>query len=467
MSARVACALLCAWVLGACTPITGMDARDAAADAASATDAPPLADVPPPSDVTAEDTAACPASTGRAGAVERVDTLDHNDPALVGFEMTTAARDGEGRTYLVGGVARCSYSSSRKEPAVVRLLASGEVDRTFGRQGRVCVPSPLAQSGYTGFATDIALARDRVVIVGSHALMNSSLIMGYVAVLDLDGALDPGFAASGFFSFPYRPPWLFPMAHVSAVLADDEGMTLVGGDTSQWVLGSYGAVARLRWDGTLDPEFNHQSVLVDLESGGFSDVVRTSWGYVLAGSSRTLAPRLLAIDAQGRRVPWFGVGGAAQRDVPQSFVVRSIVVDPRGGYALAGAYGYSEDLSSLVGAVARVDAFGRFDATFGTDGLRVSPWLRHPSYLLRRTFARQCDGQLLLAATRTGLTSVLSRVTGDGRVDESFGDRGDATLSQTASETLSPTAVLVADDGHVEVWASSGAAAISRYIVAP
>lgn len=443
--------------LAACTPVTGRAARDAApADA----DAPPVVDAaddggPAALDVVVDDVEGCPRASGPSGVVSTAPFVSSSAAAFERFGAISARVDGRGRIWMFGQSVRCLRPEAMGELAVLRLLPDGTLDARFGEGGRACLSSPQAVGGSYGDVQDLAFHGERVVVAGSELAANG-MATGVVAVLTDDGRPDPAFAQGGFFTFPNGVPWDFPVRYLSALSVSDEGVVVAGTDLNRFAIGTYGVLWRLDWSGRRDVTFGEAGRVVVPQVQSFSVLLPTPWGLLAAGSSRRSAPYLLALDRRGAPVPWFGRDGVAQRSLTRGLLVNGALADSRGGYVLAGSWGDVTRLDTLVAAAVRFDAAGGFDPTFGVGGVFVSPWLRHPSYLLARTLARQCDGRLLLGATDRGIVAKVHRLTPDGRLDVSFGVEGTATVDILPT-WLSPTALFASpDDGAITLLGVTG-----------
>lgn len=460
-----------AMILVACTPVTGMPSRDASvADAATdaATDV-TAGDVGPAApDVSVDDVSGCPRGTGSAGVSTPVPFANPDAAAFAHFSATGVRRDDRGRLWFFGRSIGCRRPDAATEPTVLRLLPDGTLDEGFGVGGRVCVSSPQSTAGSNGRIRDVAFHGGRAVLVGAEVASNGTYATGIVALLTDDGRLDPTFAQGGIITFPDGVvPWEFPSRFLSAVAVDDEGITVAGTDYDQFWVGTYGVLSRLTWAGRRDVAFGDAGRVIVTDVQSFAVILPTAWGLLAIGSSRRAAPYLLALDRRGARVPWFGDGGVAQRALSRGLIVNGAIADSRGGYVIAGSSGGAARLETLVAAAVRFDGAGRFDESFGAGGVFVSPWLRHPSYLLAPTLARQCDGRLLLAATDRGVVGKVHRLTPDGHPDGTFGVEGTVTVDVLPT-WFSPSALFESPlDGVITLLGGNGSMMPMRFALSP
>jgi uncharacterized delta-60 repeat protein len=132
---------------------------------------------------------------------------------------------------------------------------------------------------------------------------------------------------------------------------------------------------------------------------------------------------IVRLTPQGQLDPTFGQDGKTFIERPQSRLVFSdrVCVMSDGRIVFSGvAYGEATDVPPEK-FVTRLRTDGSLDSSFGDGGTASAPGV---STLLEV----QADGKLVFAATRPGLDgndqTLLSRLTAEGRPDESFGEDG-------------------------------------------
>jgi uncharacterized delta-60 repeat protein len=132
-----------------------------------------------------------------------------------------------GDIVLVGYVDTVAGS----EVALTRLLPDGTLDGSFGTSGRTHVAVPnFTIVGVSGATLDPS---DGIYVTGYQ---------GYLAHFTSNGALDPSFASSGFYS---------TTNHFESVAVDRDGKPVVVGSYNNLVL-----AIRLTTAGQIDPTFN-------------------------------------------------------------------------------------------------------------------------------------------------------------------------------------------------------------------
>jgi uncharacterized delta-60 repeat protein len=219
-------------------------------------------------------------------------------------------------------------------------------------------------------------------------------------------------------------------------------------------------LARFSSDGQLDASFGSGGLLtttVESHSAAFALLQEPDGMLVVAGSSdpapvnNQMGTTFLArYDADGRVDTSFGTEG-------------TVVIGPGGvpGGAVAGALLQQPDgklvvsVPSVPPRVVRVLPDGRLDATFGTGGTVATPRGTSATSLVL-----QPDGKLVVAGTSDPAppnnfmpTAFLVRYRADGRVDTSFGTGGTATVAGVASSgrglVLQPNGKLVVAGDHL------------------
>lgn len=350
----------------------------------------------------------------------------------------------------VGGVARLNVSSDLRrgaahsvavqpdgrivaagwgnsEGALMRILADGSLDPSFGRGGRLILPWYLDIVG-------VALQSDgHIVAVGRSS--GSPRAVFLLLRVSPDGRLDPSFGDGGLVSTPFASGEAY--ANAVAVQADDA--IVVAGQWSATTTSSRFAAARYTPDGVLDTGFGIGGLATVAGSAG-SDfasalAVRSDGGVVLAGSTTGAAGRAFGVarlTASGTPAADFGAGGSVALDL-SSFDDDAVAVAayPDGRIAVGGG--------TVVGgqqafALARLLGDGTLDPAFGQGGIAHAAVGGTPTGLVR-----QADGGLALCGHSSDggplrLTAV--RFTAGGILDASFDGDGIVTTPIGSSHAL-------------------------------
>jgi uncharacterized delta-60 repeat protein len=321
------------------------------------------------------------------------------------------------------------------------LAAPGDLDSTFGIGGRVL--TPVAGSDV---AEGVLVQADgKIVAVGTSY---SGVFRGGVVRYLTTGGLDLGFATGGKFT--------------STVLT--EGSGVVQQPDGKLVVAAQGpkdfALARLDTSGALDPTFGTGGItLIDpdprfatartvvLQPNGKAVVV----GHVQIGDGLDFAVR--RYDADGAVDLTFGTLGLVATPVgPTTDIGRDVALEPDGRIVVAG-YTYDANVQYSHVAIARYLPDGSLDGSFGLGGKVVTPFA---IYDFAEAVALQPDGKIVVAGS--SYTNLLvARYDATGALDPTFGTGGAATVSVGPSLSyLSHVAVLpdgriIASGGRLDV----------------
>jgi uncharacterized delta-60 repeat protein len=283
---------------------------------------------------------------------------------------------------------------------LARYVPSGLLDTEFGVGGYVETPV-----GDWAKADAIAVQLDgKIVVAGTRSPPKGEDVQSefVLARYDADGSLDTSFGTNGIVStvVPESPPpstgsdtSMPPFADVSSVAVLPNGEIVVGGSAGLEVQSSslYGSYVRSYF------------VLARYQPNGSLD-------------------------------PAFGDGGMVQTRFDGDLTLSGTVVSPDGKIVAVGsAYGgeHPDYTSRMV--VARYNPDGSLDLTFGRAGkVATSPAL----YFAGGPFAALLNGKIVVSGqTHDGL-ALFARFTADGRIDETFGNKGYATVNRPAASKL-------------------------------
>jgi uncharacterized delta-60 repeat protein len=342
----------------------------------------------------------------------------------------------DGRILIAGFAAL----SDRRDGAVLRLLPDGNIDTSFGIQGRRL----LGIASEDGFAqiTGMQLQSDgRIVLFGRDR------DRGLVFVrLHADGSFDHSFDLNGV-----RIVLLEEDSNTSARMAFDHAGRLVGvGSMGSTDSAQCALIVRLEPNGAMDASFGANGrvcLLPDAGSPGATtgDVAALPDGNILvAGSaisgeavpSENVDMFALRLASDGTPDPDFGNAGwrLVAFDQGRDFrdFAHGLNVDDGGRVTLAGS---AETLQSGSMAIARLTPGGQLDAGFGSSGRVLIPF-EHDDQPDRGSAAtrviRLHDERLFVggAATRhhslnafrpAGAAAILNS---DGTIDTCFEENG-------------------------------------------
>ena len=224
----------------------------------------------------------------------------------------------DGRIIVAGSRRR----SSEESRILIRLLANGEFDDTFGASGVVVVAG--FYDGRHG-ATSNLTTRTHVLrtAMGAYRVTARSDAGCQVIGLTGDGALDPAFGTSGIVQVDSSG------FACSSMLAQVDGRLVVGGDDNF----ESAFVTRLLAGGQPDPGFAATAVsdslgrITALAMGPNGTIVVAGKGKLSAATSHAAAPIVLRLLANGELDASFGDVGQSAIDMPSEVGSDSLLHD--------------------------------------------------------------------------------------------------------------------------------------------
>ncbi|HEY7281563.1 MAG TPA: hypothetical protein VID47_08220 [Actinomycetota bacterium] len=292
--------------------------------------------------------------------------------------------------------------------ALPALASAGDLDPTFGHDGKVRVSS-------TDGASDVAIQPDgKTVAVGaSH---------GHITVMrfDRDGTLDHTFSGDGV---AHLTTGQGRTDFANAVAIHLGKIVVVGTSVRQSDSGFATAILRLDSDGTLDHSFSgdgRQLLRVGSESTGEDVAIQGDGRIVVAGTSdgEFLVVRRLA---NGAPDPSFSNDGSDRTAFVQEAEARTVGIDPTNGrIVVGGTFDSGTGPHDLV--LAAYTKSGDLDHTFSQDGKMIRVTSTRGGLA---AIAILASGRILVAGTtRSGQAKgqfLVEKYTRTGAFDTSFG----------------------------------------------
>ena len=272
-------------------------------------------------------------------------------------------------------------------------------------------------------------------------------IGGTRVAMKSSGALDPSFSGDGavvrFISSGSRPP--FEVSdEATAVAVDASGRIVVAGHGTDWPL----AVVRYNSDGTADGGFG-SSGFVGINPGALTGaahgmILQPDGRILVAGSAgRPLVFTVARLNADGSLDATFGTGGIAHNDLASDAVAYAVALQPDGRIVLAGTVSLANGQGTCL---MRFNADGSLDTSFGSGGVTIES---HSGVGIGAAMALQADGGIVVA----GGSFVVARFTETGALDAGFGAGGYADLT-AGFDGSEARAVVVQPDGKIVVGGS-------------
>ncbi len=262
------------------------------------------------------------------------------------------------------------------------------------------------------------------------------------------GALDPSFGNGGVVKTNVQLDGYLGSAGAFGVAVLEDDSVLAVGREDEW----YGDFAVVRWRayGTLDPGFGISGrVLTDFAGDAdhaLAVVARPDGTFVVTGSAVIAGASQFAMAcyrADGSLEPSFGDDGKVLTAIGDWTAATAIAMQADGRIVVAG--------TATVGgssrfALARYDANGALDASFGSGGVTTNSVLGVDDAI--RAVALQGDGKIVVAGDALNGAKrdlALARYSADGSLDDGFGSAGTVTGAVTAGNDTAFTVAVQAD----------------------
>ena len=266
-----------------------------------------------------------------------------------------------------------------------------------------------------------------------------------------DGQLDRTFGEAGLVQFTSNANVLHTG---TAVALEPDGRIVVAGARGDDLL-----VLRLLEDGAPDEAFGNAGVVIDLQNGAATRLVRApDGGYRITTVARAVdlasesTCRVVALAADGVLDQSFGTGGSvdAAPDATGSVSCEGLAIQPDGRLLVAGSASLGSDGSGLL---VRLLPDGSPDDTFSasTVGAQMSQ---------ATALALEPDGKVLVAGRGpSGIAgAVVARLNADGLPDTTYGNAGTTWIDPPSSQAQVAVVhdMAVGADGSLTVAGSRG-----------
>ena len=319
----------------------------------------------------------------------------------VGGRVTTdlAGGDDYGQSLAVqadGKVLLAGYAlnpvSGTNDFAVVRYNANGTLDYSFGVAGKVL--TPIGSADEEAYA--LVIQSDAKFVAAGHSYNGSNWDFALVRY-NPDGSLDNSFGNGGKVLTPVGGNNDF----ANALAMQPDGKLLAAGSSVNG--GNYDDFALVRYnaDGSLDSSFGSGGKVVTSISVANYDfanalAIQPDGKLVAAGQSNNVSNwnfSLVRYNANGSLDSSFGTGGKVMTSMGTTFAGANALAVQSDGKLVAA--GHSADSSYTDFALARYNANGTLDSSFGNGGKAITPIGRSSDYI--NALAIQPDGNLVAA----------------------------------------------------------------------
>lgn len=327
----------------------------------------------------------------------------------------------DGKVVVVGSTLSADYTNS--DFAVVRYLASGALDTTFGTGGKVMTGIGTGND----IAFDVAIQADGKIVVAGETNDSSGSNANFAVVrYNANGTLDTTFNTTGKVVTGIGS--LDDYATCIGIQSD--GKIVVGGYTYVSADATNFALARYNTNGALDTTFNTTGkVSTDLGGVEVAEalIVQSTGKILVAGFTGNIAgdytnSALVRYNANGSLDTTFNTTGKVITNMGPTYnYIDAIAVQADGKIVTAGSM-----VEAGVG-VARYTTSGALDTSFNTTGKVITPFTGAGAGDVVHGVTIQGDGKIVVAgSTRVADEddAALVRFTSSGTVDAGFGNSG-------------------------------------------
>jgi uncharacterized delta-60 repeat protein len=376
-----------------------------------------------------------PEWTGGAGGLKAVAVQGSN--IVVGAPLSRS--DGNTFTYNFG---------------LTRLTDGGALDPAFGSGGRVITDF----SGEYDLLYDLAVQADGKIVAGGSMEWNRFLVARYLA----NGTLDTSFGGDGWATTDLEGS----DGNEGALALAPGGKIVLAGEADD--VGSTVRVALARFDGSgaLDTSFGGDGAValragVGLSTGNAHALQVLADGRIVVGGTANRVDSdfvALRYGPGGTLDASFGAGGVAFADFAMMYDVgEAVAVQPDSKVLMAG---FAETPGAYDFALARFNADGTPDASFGGDGLVTTDFAGGTDWAYALLLLP--GGKFLVAGSAERETSAgfdvdfaLARYNPDGSLDTSFGSGG-KVMTDFAGQADQAMSLALQPDGKIVLAGSAG-----------
>ena len=317
--------------------------------------------------------------------------------------------------------------------ALIRYLADGSVDSSFGTSGIAEIPVPGA---FAYLNAGVRQADGKLVVVGeSVTTFDENWDWRFVvARVNPSGSLDTTFGTNGVVVLDTDPSVVQQYANFGDVVIQPDGKIVAAGHAGQADADFEGFVARFEANGTLDPTFGYQGLRY-LSVGTFDTNVRTlalqpDGKLVIAGryengpDDATGDSFVARLHADGNLDLSFGQNGVVKTAASSNMdEFTTVTVLPDGRILAAGEMTNSDATQSYF-LLARYESNGDIDLNFGNGGIASVGML---TFNFVGGMVVEANGRIVLAGTASDGNAgdfALARFNTTGDLDPTFGPNG-------------------------------------------
>jgi uncharacterized delta-60 repeat protein len=337
------------------------------------------------------------------------------------------------------------------------LSGAGSLDSTFGSGGIVTT----ALGSNTSAAYAVTLQSDGKIVAAGDEQTSIGADYFAVARYTTAGALDSTFGSGGSVAISF---FQNEFEHLGGAAIDGSGRIVLAGVANNTRQGkSYIALVRVNSNGSLDSSFGSKGIVTtSIIKGSEMDalVIQPDGKLLVAGWAGTSAI-LARYNANGSLDSSFGSGGIVTTTLGFGQAnLHTLALQSDGKILAGGAESPSATGNPYIFAVARYNANGTLDATFGSGGVVTTTIGGNPSwqpvYGVLGLLV-QSNGMIVAAGTVPSNTGgsveevALARYDTGGNLDPTFGSGGVVVTPTSASAYDYAAAAALQSDGSIVV----------------
>jgi uncharacterized delta-60 repeat protein len=321
----------------------------------------------------------------------------------------------DGKVVVVGETNYDPDEANNSRIIVVRLNPNGSYDNTLGANGKVYIDTPNS----TDVPNAAELQSDGKILISGY----QGSYKGTVYRLSTNGALDNSFGSGGKAVIAAESVYEFENIKVSS-----GGKIVVSGVGFIGSRFSY-IIARFNTNGQLDNSFNNSGFIkfrtstsnYEEDNGaGYGLAIQPDGKIVTCGYNEKEDGTVARLNANGTLDPTFGLGGIKYIDFTRKMYLNAIEIQNDEHILIGGTYEYSSSTNKA--QILRLLPNGNFDGSWGIAGTGIG-WYGNNAGI-GNDMSMQCDGKVLI-----GGSTQLFRVNTDGMLDPSFAINGEFSFT--------------------------------------
>lgn len=384
-------------------------------------------------------------------------TFAENGRVAVEVGISSSGESGMGRRalkmlpdgkMLIATTAKINEFNANRNYWISRLLNTGEVDNSFGTDGKTIIFS--GNDGVGNSLENIDVAPDGGVLLCGQRIDPFTLIEEAVIIrLDEDGNQDNNFGENGEVVLRLSPIGSVTSAMDIKVQPDGKIVVLMEvrhSATSPVGLGREFCVARLQANGQLDTEFGTEGVqfYVDASLSDFPSrlAIQPDGKIIMAGIASLSGVsrfRVIRLNSNGEPDVDFGTNGSVivDRNGQNTPNLTDMILRQDGKIVLTG--NLSQGAGSSLLTLVQLQPNGTVDDTFSQDGI-----LDVPAQDIGQKILEENNGDIYIIG-RAFDQAAISKVNAEGALISSFGSNGTANVGNANPSSSDLTATFDAN----------------------